>query len=134
MSKFVLGPYLDSVTEPDPNALPAPPPAPAPGLVGIKDPIATEPGGKVNVEILPPATPADVRPVRIHAMFITPPSAVPPKEQRTVAWFQTPSADPAVRKVGGSVDVAADATKLQVAVAQVVPGVHFVQTILEYPD
>lgn len=122
-SVFALGPSLDSVTEPEPQA------AAVPGRrqIMFHDP-ATEVGGKVHLKLVPPAHPDDVPPVNVYAFFVSPPSSVPPAAQRTPEWFFGSGHPNASSHVG-----TADANGVfTVSVPGVKPGVHFVQTVLEF--
>jgi len=129
MAKFLLGPCLEVV---EPGAPPDVPPPPAVPYVGLVDPITVEPGGKVRCELLP-ANPGDATPVRVHAVYVSPPAAVPPKEARTPEWFLTPAETPDVIKLAASTGVA-DSNALAIDVAGVAPGAWFVQTVLEYTE
>jgi hypothetical protein len=130
MSVYVLGPAIESVVEPEPAVEPVP--GPGVGRIGVKfsDANPTQPGGIVNVELLPAANPTDVRPEHVHAIYTTPPDKVPPVAQRTPEWFMG-SGSPL-----GSVPIPQpplDASGTHtITVAGVVPGIHHVQTVLEY--
>ena len=130
MSVYVLGPAIESVTEPEPET-----PAVAPamvGRIGIKfdDTSPTMPGGIVNFQLLPAVAATDLRPEHVHAVYTNPPEKVPAEAQRTPEWFMN-SGSPL-----GSVPIPqppADASGTHtITVAGVVPGIHHVQTIMEY--
>lgn len=128
MSVYVLGPAIESVTEPETT----PTAGPGPGRVGMKfdDVSPTLPGGIVNFSLLSPVAPTDLRPEHVHAFYTNPPSKVPALALRTPDWFLgsgSPSGSVAVPQPP------ADASgPLQIKVSGVVPGIHHVQTILEY--
>lgn len=122
-SVFILGPSLE-VTEPEPAAAPSPEMKGRRGIA-FDDP-PTIPGGKVNLKLLPANDPADVLPTNVYAFFVTPPSLVPAVADRTYDWFfKSPHPN-------GSTPTAHVTDAFQVSVTGVVPGVHHVQTILEY--
>jgi hypothetical protein len=123
MTEYVLGPSIASVVEPEAA------PAPMHGRVGIEfHTTPTEPGGKVNVVLATPASPTDKRPDHIHAVYVSPPENVP--ADRTAEWFMQSSYPK------GSVPVpqppAGASGVLTIQVPGVRPGLHFVQTVLEY--
>lgn len=123
MTEYVLGPSIASVIEPEAE------PAIMAGRIGIDfGPTPTESGGKVNVVLKAPSSPTDKRPDHIHAVYVSPPENVP--AERTADWFMQSSYP------RGSVAVPpppADASGvLAIQVAGVKPGVHYVQTILEF--
>lgn len=124
MPDYILGPSIAKVTEPEP--------APAmPGRVGIEfHSTPTEPGGKVHVKLSVAVAATDKRPNFVHAIYVNPPETVPVGPGKTAAWFMA-SASPK-----SSVAVPqppADASGvMSIVVPGVKPGVHFVQTILEY--
>lgn len=129
-SIFILGPALSSVFEPmpipiDPNA----PGLPGRRQVSFRDP-ATTPGGNVNLQLLPPATPEDVLPINVYAFFVQPISSVPDAEARTPDWFFKSGA------ASGSIHIgAADANGAFTVTAQgVKPSLdpYFVQVVLEF--
>ena len=126
-TEFVLGPALENVIEPE--AAVAAVIAAMKGRRGIKfaDAMPTEPGGKVNLELLPATDPSDQTPVNTYAFFVTPPTKVPPAgTERNPDWFFK-SGSPV-----GSLATAHAPDKFQVVVKGVIPGVHFVQTVLEF--
>lgn len=128
MSVYVLGPAIESVTEPEPTTAPGP----GVGRIGMKfaDTNPTQPGGIVNFSLLQPAATTDIRPVHVHAFYTNPPEKVPPIAQRTAEWFMSSGSPTA------SVEIPqppADASgAFSITVPGVVPGIHHVQTILEY--
>lgn len=125
MPDYILGPSIASVIEPDTG------PTPTPGRVGIEfHSTPTEPGGKVNVKLGKAVNPTDKRPSFVHAVYVNPPEAVPTGVAKTAAWFMAsthPKSSVAVPQPP------ADASAvLSIVVPGVKPGVHHVQTILEY--
>lgn len=123
---YVLGPAIESVIEPDLAA-----PVPTVGRVGIKfhPTKPTEPGGRVNVQLADPVSSSDKRPVAIHAFFTSPPSKVPALDARTPEWFFS-SGSPKTQVAVPQPPI--PVTDLQCVVPGVQPGVHHVQTVLEY--
>jgi hypothetical protein len=130
MSVYVLGPAIESVTEPEPDVAPTPPEMV--GRIGIKfdDGKPTEPGGVVNFQLLASTVPSDLRPEHVHAVYTNPPDKVPTDGQRTAEWFMN-SGSPR-----GSLAIPqppADATgTFSIKVAGVTAGIWHVQTIMEY--
>lgn len=124
---YILGPAIESVTEPEAAA-----PSVTAGRVGIQfhPTTPTEPGGKVHVVLAAAVNSTDVRPSSVHAVYVNPPSLVPPVGPlRTPEWFMS-SGQPMA-----SVSVPAppvDPGTITVVVPGVQPGVHHVQTIMEY--
>jgi hypothetical protein len=118
---LILGPSLDLVVEPEP---PAPPPV---GRVGVafREP-PTEPGGLVHLAVLPPESESDARPVNVYVFFVSPIESVPPIEARAPEWFFVQGQPTAVAAI------TRDTTWFDIAVPAVRPGMHFVQTVLEY--
>jgi hypothetical protein len=127
MPEYVLGPSIASVIEPEPG------PAPTPGRVGIEFyDTPTEPGGKVNVRLSQSSNPTDQRPAFIHAVYVNPPDSVPSGDARTAEWFvQSPHPKAHVAVPQPPADAGGVMT---IVVPGVKPGIHFVQTILEYPS
>lgn len=127
---YVLGPAIESVTEPEPEPAAAEPAMV--GRIGIKfdDENPTKPGGVVNFQLLAPAAPTDIRPVHVHAIYTHPVEKVPQLSDRTPEWFMN-SGSPL-----GSIAIPqppADASGTHtITVSGVVPGIHHVQTVLEY--
>lgn len=126
MSTYILGPAIESVTEPETAA-----PTVTAGRIGIQfhPTTPTEPGGKVYVLLSAALKPTDVRPSNIHAVYVQPPESVPALAARTPDWFMNS------KQPMGSVAVPAppvDPGTITVTVPSVKPGVHFVQTVLEY--
>lgn len=128
MSVYVLGPAIESVTEPEAAATAGP----GVGRIGMKfdDTNPTQPGGIVNFQLLPAAAPTDVRPQHVHAFYTTPVSKVPDIASRTPEWFLS-SGSPTGSFAVPQPPLDASGT-FQITVPGVVPGIHHVQTVLEY--
>lgn len=128
---MVLGPFLDGVIEPFPDASVAVPAVAGQRQISFRTP-ATTPGGIVNLQILPPVTPQDIIPLNIYAFFVTPVASVPAPADRTPGWFFKSGA-PNGSIHAGSADPTTGA--FQVVVAGVKPSLdpYFVQTVLEFP-
>lgn len=127
---YVLGPAIESVVEPEPEVEPV---APAMvGRIGIKftDADPTKPGGIVNIQLLAAVNPTDIRPTHVHAIYVNPPESVPAADTRTAEWFMS-SGQPL-----GTIPIPpppADASMVfTINVPGVKPGIHFVQTVMEY--
>ena len=123
MSIYILGPSIESVVEPEG----------APVVTAGKRGIVlhatkpTEPGGKIN--FLLAGTSTDQRPAAVYGVYVSPPSLVPSGAARTAEWFMAAS------HPRGSVVVPpapVEPADLQIVVPGVKPGIHFVQTVLEY--
>lgn len=121
-TEFILGPSIDGVVEPS-----SPPPVP-PGRVGISfaEP-ATNPGGVVNFAFNPHVA-QDILPVAVYAFFVPAGSEMPDQSALTPEWFFA-SGHP---HVSYSVTESVSGEPVSVTVPGVNPGVHYVQTILEY--
>lgn len=124
MSRFVLGPAIETWTEPaitptDPEN---------PGLVGIEfGEVPIEPGGKVNLRFKSQFNTTDVYPISARAVYV-PLSNLPPAEQQTPEWFNGsgyPSGSVATQTPDFSVSVS---PAPEPAIA------YKVQTVVEYPD
>lgn len=128
---LILGPSLDNVIEPFPDAIPAVAAVAGKRSIAFDEP-ATVPGGTVRLTLQPAADPADVLPMHVYAIFLQPVESVPAAADRTPEWFF---------KAPGALLLATDLTGVDAAgkFTITVPGVkpslspYFVQTILEFP-
>jgi hypothetical protein len=122
-SVFILGPAIESVTEPELGM------APTPGRRQIAfDDLPTAPGGKVFMKLLPPVQPGDATPIAVYAFYVSPPSSVPAPADRTPEWFFSSGAP------NGSTPASMfgpDGT-FSIQVPGVKPGVYLCQSILEF--
>lgn len=122
VTKFVLGPSIDNVVEPDPVP---PPPPPARVSVILATP-ATGPGGNVYLAIDESAI--GIRPINIYAYFV-PIEAKPIGDALVVGTFFKSSWLNAMISVPDTGPLASPGC---ITVTGVTPGIWFVQTILEY--
>lgn len=120
----LLGPVLRNVVVADPSVPPLPPPAPVRPPIAFGDP-ATEPGGVVNLVVLPPAEGLSERPTRLGAHFVPTGQAVPPEGDLTADWLD---GNVPLQVYG---DLPADAPGLTLVVPGVVPGVYDVYTVAD---
>lgn len=124
-SIFVLGPFIENVTEPFP--LPVVATAAGRRQLGLQVP-PTTPGGNVHLVLLPPLDPGDVLPLNVYAFFVqlNDGDLIPTDPD----WYFKSGAP------SGSIHIgAADADgRFTVAVTGVKPSLqpYFVQTILEF--
>lgn len=128
-SVMILGPSLENVFEPFPVAVPATASTPGRRQLTFRDP-ATAPGGKIQLQLLPPVDPADVLPINVYGFFVQPASSVPAPADRTPEWFFKSGAPSASIHIG-----AADADgNIDLTVSGVQPSLdpYFVQIVIEY--
>jgi hypothetical protein len=124
MSIYVLGPSIENVVEP----------AIAPVVkgrqgIGLNLSKPTEPGGIVNFYLLNPEHPDDLRPVAVYAIYCSPPETVPAAADRTAEWFMNCGQPRGTHSIPPP---PVDPGPMSLTVPGVKPGIHFVQTVLEY--
>ena len=120
-----LGPFIDSVDE----AAPLAGPTPSHATVAFRSP-ATDPGGNVHLAIVVPVPPAPIYPQFVHAIYI-------PKGQETAlvaagdpqAFLSSSFPQGRVQCLVGPGD---NTAALDISVSGITPGLHFLQTVLEY--
>lgn len=129
-SVFILGPSLGDVIEPFPVAAPTAVETPGRRQISFDTP-ATIPGGRVQLQLLPPLAPGDVLPLNIYAFFVQPAASVPTDATKTPDWFFKSGA-PSGSIHAGAADTATG--KFTITVAGVKPSLepYHVQTVLEF--
>jgi hypothetical protein len=124
-TEYVLGPAIESVVEPgavEPTTT---------GRVGVVfHTTPTTPGGNVHVVLAPSTNQTDVRPQSVHAVYCMHPAQVPAPADRTAQWFLD-SPFPRASSPVPQPPLPADSV-ITIHVPGVQPGIHLVQTILEY--
>lgn len=127
-SIMILSVSLENVIEPFPLT---PDPAKTPGRrqLSFRDP-ATVPGGKVQLQILPPVDPGDLLPINAYAFFVPASIPVPAPADRTPDWFFKSGAPSGSIHLGSADESGA----LDITVPGVLPSLdpYFVQIVVEF--